>query len=394
MYKLPAHHKRHLLQNQNFQSNASASAAKSGGHSYAPFSSALVLPLVPQLTGSGGFMKRFSLAGWAVSSPTASSLDVYGDTARSSDEYYTSGTAIKGKADTEKAPLQPHTTGGLWSKWWAASGGGNAVLNETWKSAKWYVDGMRTGRSATDPQLVKHLISLRVHLSTAKVVWIEGFLAVEKGMDVLNNLLTGLVSKGGKSKKFDDIEVAVLLEVLKCFRVLLNTEVISFFLNAFRHLTINKPGFNHVLSSPNIITHIAHSLHTSSTRLRALASELLAAICVLSSAGGHKAVLAAMSDYRVTYDESFRFESLIGSLLLPDVELGSDRGNEGESAPKNEEEGMWDARTASMVLVNALTNCPESLEERILLRDEFSRRGLNEAIVVRTVAFFRGPQKI
>jgi diaphanous 1 len=35
-----------------------------------------------------------------------------------------------------------------------------------------------------------------------------------------------------------------------------------------------------------------------------------------------------------------------------------------------------------MVLINALTNGPESLEERILLREEFSRRGLNEVIVV------------
>ena len=35
-----------------------------------------------------------------------------------------------------------------------------------------------------------------------------------------------------------------------------------------------------------------------------------------------------------------------------------------------------------MTLINALTNCPEYLEERILLREELGRRGLNEAIVV------------
>lgn len=94
---------------------------------------------------------------------------------------------------------------------------------------------------------------------------------------------------------------------------------------------------------------------------------------------GHKIVLAAMSDYRVAFEESFRFESLISSLRLPDNGGPSDD----ESASVNtEEDGIWEARTASMALVNALTNCPESLEERVLLRDEFGRRGLNEAVVV------------
>jgi hypothetical protein len=50
----------------------------------------------------------------------------------------------------------------------------------------------------------------------------------------------------------------------------------------------------------------------------------------------------------------------------------------------SEDDGAWEARTSSMVLINALTNGPESLEERILLREEFSRRGLNEVIVVST----------
>lgn len=35
-----------------------------------------------------------------------------------------------------------------------------------------------------------------------------------------------------------------------------------------------------------------------------------------------------------------------------------------------------------MTLVNAFTTCPETLEERIQLREELSRRGLNEIIVV------------
>lgn len=114
-------------------------------------------------------------------------------------------------------------------------------------------------------------------------------------------------------------------------------------------------------------------------KLRTLACELLAAICVLSFNEGHKAVLSAMSDFRVAYDEAFRFESLIASLRLPD--LGGDESSDDDQAYATDD-GAWEARTASMALINAITTCPDALEDRVLLREEFGRRGLNEVIVV------------
>jgi len=90
-------------------------------------------------------------------------------------------------------------------------------------------------------------------------------------------------------------------------------------------------------------------------------------------------VMAAMSDYRVVFEESFRFEELISFLRLPEADPNDFTGS---TTPPPEDDSNWDARTSSMVLINALTNGPESLEERILLREEFSRRGLNEVIVV------------
>lgn len=119
-----------------------------------------------------------------------------------------------------------------------------------------------------------------------------------------------------------------------------------------------------------LVTHIAYTLHNSSLKLRTLAAEVLAAICVLSLVEGHRLVLAAMSDYRVAHDEAFRFEHLVALLRLPEEAL-------------DEEEGLWEARTAALALVNAITNCPEAVEERVMLREEFGRRGLNEVIVVR-----------
>lgn len=101
---------------------------------------------------------------------------------------------------------------------------------------------------------------------------------------------------------------------------------------------------------------------------------------MLSPDTGHSAVMAAMSDYCIAYEESFRFEGLIGSLCIPDLDGFGEDGD--ISGFGNDEEGVWEARTASMALLNALTNCCESLEDRVLLREEFGRRGLNEVIVV------------
>jgi diaphanous 1 len=123
-----------------------------------------------------------------------------------------------------------------------------------------------------------------------------------------------------------------------------------------------------------MITHIAYSLHGASPKMRTLTSDVLAAISVLSLPEGHKAVLSAMSDYRVAYEETFRFEELVEFLNLPD--------DDSDSALVDSDEANWEARVATMTLINALTNCPDSLEERIMLREEFGRRGLNEAIVV------------
>lgn len=156
-------------------------------------------------------------------------------------------------------------------------------------------------------------------------------------------------------QKLTDTEEMVLLEVVKCLRVLLNT----------------APGYPYVLQSSRLVTNITFTLHNSSPKLRALSSDLLAAVCVISLNEGHRLVLGALSDYRICYDESFRFDELVGALKPTD-------GQEEEEF----EEGAWEARGATMGLIIALTSCSDSLEERIMLREEFSRRGLNEAMVV------------
>lgn len=127
-----------------------------------------------------------------------------------------------------------------------------------------------------------------------------------------------------------------------------------------------------------MITHISYAIHTSSLKVYALVCELLAAICIVSPIDGHKAILSAFSDFRVAYEENFRFETLLSSLHLPDLDSDDDSA----TGFSDDEEGIWEARIAAMALVNAITNCPDNLEDRTVLREEFSRRGLNELIVV------------
>jgi hypothetical protein len=110
----------------------------------------------------------------------------------------------------------------MFGNWWASSGGENNAETEAAVSAKRYVDGLRSMRM--DSRLVKYLISLRVHLSTAKLPWIEDFIA-QDGMNAMGGALAALVGKGGKRTVLADIETTVLLELIKCFRVLLNTQV-------------------------------------------------------------------------------------------------------------------------------------------------------------------------
>lgn len=240
MYNLPPDRKRYLLQqNLNFRSNASFSKNSlrrpppTTSVSYGPSSATSILPLVPQLTGNGGLLNRLSIAGWGAGNATTSNVSSESKPTTGKFDFGPASVKTRGKAQMEKAaesmePLQSQGTGGLWSSWWASSGGDKStaigVNKDTSMSAKWYVDGIRAGK-ATDSKLVKHLISLRVHLSTAKLVWIEEFLIQEQGMDALSLLLTNLVGKGGKERKHTDIESTVLLETVKCLRVLLNTEV-------------------------------------------------------------------------------------------------------------------------------------------------------------------------
>jgi hypothetical protein len=351
MYALAPEQKRHLMETQR-KMKPKPPPPTAGYASYGPSSAAALMPrLVPQLTGDTGILRRLSTWGAPVIEETSQDLS-------SGELSLGTGGSAQGqdRAQAEKMvdtpPLQPQSTGGLWS-WWT---------KEQPKTVKDYVNGIRSTKA--DTKLVRHLIELRVQLSTAQVPWVQEFLGDEHGLDVLGTLLAGFVAKGGKRRNLTVVEDIVVQEIIKCVRALLNTD----------------PGYNAVLASPTTITHTTYSLHASSIKLRVVVSEVLCGICLLTPREAHKAVLAAFSDYRIAHDEQFRFEELIGSLRLPDV--NGDADSDGGSEFGGNEENIWEARLASMQLVNTIIHCPEFLQDRVVLREEFGRRGLNEVVVV------------
>ena len=229
MYQLPAEQKQYLFKQHRAASMSKGSTVKkqvnhaAQASTYSPASASGVLPrITTQLTGDSGILRRFSIVRWGASTSTSPS-----NSPRASADF----SAAQSDIPTDASPIQPQTTGGLWSSWWSSSGGEKGASpsdkgqpKELSKTPEWYVDGIRRGKS-NDIKLVKHLISLRVHLSTAELAWIEEFVADAKGMDALGTLLSTLVAKDGKRKKLQNVEETVLLEVIKCIRVLLNTDV-------------------------------------------------------------------------------------------------------------------------------------------------------------------------
>ena len=237
MRSLPLERKKYLLrQNQEFRSSQVAGPSKHGHQpsysaSYSPATAAALIPrLVPQLTGDASFLRRFSITGWGASAEVEQPSSPPASTSPNTTPRNTGYQRIHSPQSEEPASLQPQNTGSLWSSWWNSSGGERPPANQPKKevsnSAKSYIASIGSCKTP-DMRLVRHLISLRVHLSTAKLAFIEDFVVAEHGLQVLGSLLGTMVGKSGKRKRLTEIETTVLLELIKCFRVLLNTEVHS-----------------------------------------------------------------------------------------------------------------------------------------------------------------------
>ncbi|SPO21738.1 related to Diaphanous protein homolog 1 [Ustilago trichophora] len=272
-------------------------------------------------------------------------------------------------------------TASLWSSWW---GGGSTIAGSSGQHdqgdgnersvALGHVSKLKDGKLSRK-DLFKHLLSLRVTLSSAKLSWIDSFLhcdglgALEQIMQQeTDGIVNSLNSKQAKQVERKEMSDVILLEAVKCLRTLMNIEL----------------GFEKVLEQPNLVNYIAFALRSPSYKLRLQVADVLAALCVLSLEDGHRMVCGALSELKVVADERFRFAFLVED-LKPNASSRSLDDAWDTSADLDDADASeaieWEYKAAAMVLVNAITNSPEDLEERISLRDEFARRGLNEVLV-------------
>ena len=129
-----------------------------------------------------------------------------------------------------------------------------------------------------------------------------------------------------------------------------------------------------MFDKPTLVTMISYSLRVPTLKLRCLAADILAAMCLISALG-HQLVLDGFLDARIAQNETFRFEWLISSLeAFADTREGGDM---------EEESAVWEWRTAALGLVNAVTASGVDLEMRCDLRGEMKRRGFDHAVDVR-----------
>ncbi|KAF9899948.1 hypothetical protein BX616_002773, partial [Lobosporangium transversale] len=260
-------------------------------------------------------------------------------------------TSTSSKLAGADRPMSPTmaAAGSLWSSWFGSTTpqpDGASTDEPTDDSPQFYIDQLLS-KTTTQKALAKHLLSLRIALATAKLSWIRQFLD-GRGFRALENVLdkTAIKKRGGKAS---DLDETLQSECVQCLRVLMNTE----------------PGFTQVLRSPSLVAHISYCLYTTNSKLRTKVAEVLAALCVMSPES-HRLVLMALSDFRVAHEERFRFEYLVQTLAEPISDDSDDEGFE------------WEYKTACLSLMNALANSPASLDDRISLRNELRRRGLED----------------
>ncbi|KAJ3796793.1 armadillo-type protein [Lentinula aff. detonsa] len=355
-----------VKQNQHLIHSSSPKSSPTRNQTFGPSSGGGLIPrLAPHLTGDS-VMRRLSLSSW-----NSTSLEETLDQATATDSSQTQmPTNSVTATESHPQPVASQSTGSLWSSLWMLSGGDKSDRyssdgdKKKTKSAKWYVDQLKSGKLRGD-RLQALVLGLRVQLSTANLVWVQDFIEVERGMDQLDVLLVDFVGKGPKSRVLSETDASTLLETAKCFRALLNTDV----------------GLNKAFQSPILITHIAYALSSPSPKVRALVSCIFVGFCLLSNPEGFRAAQSALADYRIAFAEEFRFETIISTLKLSELNNAGDAASTEDFGYGYEEADVWEARNAAMLLLNAIATATGTVEDRIMLREEYGRRGLNEAIV-------------
>jgi len=146
-------------------------------------------------------------------------------------------------------------------------------------------------------------------------------------------------------------------------------EIESLYIQCIKAILNHSSGLESLMDDSKSIIVIALCLRSSSLRTRCLASEILAAVCMIPK--GHGYVLKALTDFKDIAGETKRFETIVRGLII-------DRRRQ----IKNETVDR-DLQLASLSLINALISGGQTqltVEFRSHLRYEFTNLGLLEII--------------
>jgi hypothetical protein len=147
------------------------------------------------------------------------------------------------------------------------------------------------------------------------------------------------MEKLGMGKAIEDVH-----ECVRCLRAIMN----------------HQYGFHMIIGHKEAINSIALSLKHREYRTKSLVLELLAAVCLVD--GGHSIVLRAFDNFKDTYKEVYRFETLMNYFRKD----------------SNEQDFNIDFMVACMQFINIIVHSTQNMNFRVHLQYEFTNLGLDE----------------
>ncbi|ORX99399.1 hypothetical protein LY90DRAFT_519907 [Neocallimastix californiae] len=95
-------------------------------------------------------------------------------------------------------------------------------------------------------------------------------------------------------------------------------ELESLYIQCIKAIMNLESGLENLMDDPKLIVVIALCLRSTSLRTRCVASEILAAVCMIPK--GHNYVLQALTDFKEIAGETKRFETIVRGLILIEEE--------------------------------------------------------------------------
>lgn len=222
------------------------------------------------------------------------------------------------------------------------------------------------------PSLAKHLLNLRVALATAHASWVDDLLELD-GLDHLARQLSRVTTT---DQRPTDVTSQVIGEIVRCLRMILNTDVSEYSL--LLDSADWQNGVARISEHPTLIRDVILCLKTANSKLRTQITELLTAVEAVTQGSGRKLLLEGFADVQGRFGETHRFEWLVDSMSFQ---------------PNEDAEVGWKWRLAALQLLRSLVAGSDDPEDRCALRGELQRRGFHDIVTVRAPLWTCDPSK-